>query len=80
MREIGAFEAKNKLGTLLDWVAAGEEVLITRHGKAAARLVPATPGFDRAKASQAACGLLEASCGLSLRGLKIEDLVNEGRP
>ena len=33
MREVGAFEAKNKLGTLLDWVANGEEVLITRHGK-----------------------------------------------
>lgn len=28
-----AFEAKNRLGTLLDWVASGEEVLITRHGK-----------------------------------------------
>lgn len=30
--EIGAFEAKNKFGTLLEWVANGEEVLITRHG------------------------------------------------
>ena len=80
MREVGAFEAKNKLGTLLDWVAAGEEVLITRHGKAAARLVPVTPGFDRARASQAARGLLEASRGLSLGGLKIKDLVSEGRP
>jgi prevent-host-death family protein len=41
MREIGAFEAKNRLGTLLDWVENGEEVLITRHGKAVARPVPA---------------------------------------
>ena len=48
MREVGAFEAKNKLGTLLDWVANGEEVLITRHGKAIARLVPATPTRDSA--------------------------------
>ena len=31
--EIGAFEAKNKLGTLLDWVEAGDEVLITRRGR-----------------------------------------------
>ena len=80
MREIGAFEAKNKLGTLLDWVASGEEVLITRHGKAAARLVPATPGFDRAKASQAGHALLEASRGVLLGGIRIKDLVNEGRP
>ena len=81
MREVGAFEAKNKLGTLLDWVAAGEEVLITRHGKAAARLVPATPGFDRARAAQAARGLLETSRGITLGGsITIRELVDEGRP
>lgn len=54
MREVGAFEAKSKLGTLLDWVENGEEVLITRRGKAVARLVPAAIGFDRAKAALAA--------------------------
>ena len=80
MREIGAFEAKNKLGTLLDWVENGEEVLITRHGKAVARLVPAEPGFNRAKARQAARGLLETSQGLTLGGIKIKDLINAGRP
>ena len=80
MREIGAFEAENKLGTLLDWVAAGEEVLITRHGKAVARLVPATPGFDRAKAAQAARGLLDASRGITLGGIGVKELIDEGRP
>jgi prevent-host-death family protein len=80
MHEIGAFEAKNKLGTLLDWVENGEEVLITRRGKAVARLVPAEPGFDRAKARRAADGLLDARRGVTLGGLKIKDLVNEGRP
>lgn len=43
MREIGAFEAKNKFGQLLDLAERGEEVLITRHGKEVARLVPARP-------------------------------------
>ena len=33
MKEIGAFEAKNTLGTLLDLVQGGEEIIITRHGK-----------------------------------------------
>lgn len=80
LREVGAFEAKNKLGTLLDWVANGEEVLITRHGKAAARLVPATSTFDSAKARQAVRGLLDTRRGLSLGGLAVKDLVNEGRP
>ena len=80
MREIGAFEAKNKLGTLLDWVESGEEVLITRRGKAVARLVSAEPGFDLAKARQAAANIRARSVGVSLGGLKIKDLVNEGRP
>ena len=79
MREIGAFEAKSKLGTLLDWVANGEEVLITRRGKAVARLVPATPGIDRAKTRRAADSIRARSAGVTLGGLKIKDLVNEGR-
>lgn len=56
MKEIGAFEAKNTLGRLLDRVEHGEEIVITRHGKPVARLVPnmeivnqneARPAFDR---------------------------------
>ena len=80
MFEIGDFEAKNKLGTLLDRVESGEEILITRRGKVVARLGPAEPGFDRAKARRAADGLLDARRGVTLGGLKIKDLVNEGRP
>ncbi len=80
MREIGAFEAKNKLGTLLDWVAGGEEVVITRRGKPVARMVPATAGFDRAKARQAAANIWARGTGVTLGGLSIKALVNEGRP
>ncbi|MDR0250389.1 MAG: type II toxin-antitoxin system prevent-host-death family antitoxin [Burkholderiales bacterium] len=80
MREVALFEAKNKLSGLLDQVAAGEEFLITRHGKAVARLAPVKPTFDRAKAKQAAKMLLEARKGVTLGGLSIKELVNEGRP
>jgi prevent-host-death family protein len=45
--EIGAFEAKNTLGSLLDRVQGGEEILITRHGKPVARLVPNSGLIDR---------------------------------
>lgn len=79
MREVGAFEAKNRLGSLLDRVEQGEEIVITRRGKPVAKLVPANPGFDKAKARQAIAGLIEASRGLSLGGLKIKDLIDEGR-
>ena len=79
MREIGALEAKSRLGQLLDRVEHGEEIVITRRGKPVARLVPAESGFDRDKARRAVAGILEASKGVTLGGLKIKDLVNEGR-
>ena len=51
--EIGAFEAKNTLGSLLDRVERGEEIVITRHGKAIARLVPNAGRFDQNQAQEA---------------------------
>jgi len=53
MQEIGAFEAKNTLGSLLDRVAQGEEIMITRHGKPVARLIPSSGGIDRDQARAA---------------------------
>ena len=50
---VGAFEAKNTLGTLLDRVERGEEIVITRHGRPVARLVPNTGAIDRAQARAA---------------------------
>ena len=50
MREVGAFEAKNKLGQLLDLVERSEEVIITRHRKEVARLVPMRPIHSREQA------------------------------
>jgi len=80
MREIGAFEAKNKLGSLLDLVEKGNEVLITRRGRPVAKLVPATTSFKLEKARRAAQGLLKASQGITLGKLKIKDLIGAGRP
>lgn len=54
-KSVGVHEAKTHLSRLLDDVAAGEEVLITRRGEEVARLVavrPSTPrrlGFDRGR-------------------------------
>jgi prevent-host-death family protein len=54
LQEIGAFEAKNTLGALLDRVERGEEIVITRHGKPVARLVASTAAIDRERAKAAA--------------------------
>ena len=80
MREIGAFEAKNTLGTLLDQVEQGEEILITRRGKPVARLVRADTGFDRAQARAAVAQIKELRKGVTLGDLSIRALIDEGRP
>jgi prevent-host-death family protein len=81
VREIGALEANTQLSTLLDLVEAGEEVVITRGGKPVARLVSAAaPTVDREHARAAAARIIERSKGVTLGGLKIKDLINEGRP
>jgi prevent-host-death family protein len=78
--EIGAFEAKNTLGSLLDRVEKGEEIIITRRGKPVARLAPVRTERDIAQARKAMAELRELSKGNRLDGLKIKDLINEGRP
>jgi prevent-host-death family protein len=42
MREIQASEAKTHLARLLDEIERGETLIITRHGRAIARIVPET--------------------------------------
>ena len=42
MRTTGIFEAKQNFSALIDVVAAGEEVRITRHGKDVVRMLPVT--------------------------------------
>jgi prevent-host-death family protein len=80
MRRIGAFEAKNTLGTLLDLVEKGEEIVITRRGKPVARLVREAGRRDVEAARAAAARIRERAKTASLGGLKIKDLINEGRP
>lgn len=79
MKEVGAFEAKNRLGQLLDWVEAGEEVVITRRGKAVARMVPPERGIDRERGRRAVLRIREMRKGVTLGGLSIKDLIGEGR-
>ena len=78
MLTVGAFEAKTHLSSLLERVERGEEVLITRHGRAIARLVPAATA-DRARVDEAIAGLKRLRAGSSLGGLSWKELRDEGR-
>ena len=86
MPTVGAFEAKNRLGALLDLVERGEEVTITRHGKPVAKLVaPATSEtqqqepFDKEAAKAAVEAIREMRKGVTLGGISIRELIDEGR-
>jgi prevent-host-death family protein len=79
MITVGAFEAKTHLSALLDRVAAGEEVVITKHGKPVARLV-AAQRIDRARANAAFERLMSLRKGTTLDGLSWKMLRDEGRP
>ena len=79
MKEIEAFEAKSKFGQLLDWVEAGDEVVITRRGKVVAHLTP-PPGAFSAEAARAAAERIRLRRrGVTLGGSTIADLIGEGR-
>ena len=47
MAKVGAYEAKTHLPALLDQVAKGEQITITKHGVPVAQLVPVQPVPDR---------------------------------
>ena len=75
---IGAFDAKTHLSSLLDRVAQGEEILITKRGRPVARLVPAVK--DNQKEIETAIQELRVlRSSLKLEGLSWKDLRDAGR-
>ncbi len=78
MVTVGAFEAKTHLSALLDRAAAGEEVVITKHGKPVARLVAAQQ-FDSARVNLAVKKLKALRKGTTLGGLSWKELRDTGR-
>lgn len=78
MIEVGTFEAKTHLSSLLKRVAGGEEVLITKRGVPVARIVSASRAAD-AEVDRAIEELIELRKGSRLDGLSWKDLRDVGR-
>ena len=71
MSKVTAFEAKTRFGELLERVSRGEEVVITRHNRPVAKLVPIAPSAPDAAARRAAVNaLLRGARGRLLDGAK----------
>ena len=80
MRKVGAYEAKTHLPKLLERVRTGESIAITRHGEEVAHLVP-PPGGQSARADLASAVEQWKTIRkhVKLRGLKVRDLIRQGR-
>ena len=85
MATVTAFQAKTRFGELLDRVVRGEEIVITRHEKAVARLVP-EGGANLTHTRQAVAELRTVRALMAQRrGFKalsdreIKDAIEEGR-
>jgi len=76
---VGAYDAKTHFSELLEKVEGGEEITITRHGTPVARLVPVRKRHTAAERAEAIARIRELSRGLSLGGVRIRDLIAEGR-
>lgn len=75
---VGAFEAKTHLSSLLERVAQGEEIIITRHGKPLARLVPVNVA-DRSRIDSAIAKLKVLRKNCTLDDISWQTLRDEGR-
>lgn len=80
MRTVGAYEAKTHLPRLLDEVAKGETITITKHGVPVAVLVP----YEAQKRSDASRLIDEWRTyrdehNITLGGLSIREMIEEGR-
>jgi prevent-host-death family protein len=80
MTSVGFYEARTHLSQLLDQVARGKKILITRHGKPAAVLGP-PPVQVRCDVKQVIEEFKAYSKhqGRTLGDLSIRDLIEEGR-
>jgi prevent-host-death family protein len=80
MTTVGSFEAKTHLSQLLERVARGEKILITRHGKPKAMLVPAPPRENKnLKKLIQEFKEFSKRQGRTLGGTSPRELIEEGR-
>jgi prevent-host-death family protein len=76
---VGAYHAKTHLSELLERVEAGDEITITKHGSPVAKLVPMNQQSSADERTAAIQRIRALASGLSLGGLKVKDLISQGR-
>jgi len=78
MTRVGAYEAKTKLANLLERVAEGEHITITKHGMPVATLSP-VPDRQQRPAIEVIADLRGFRRGRRLGRTPLKKLIEEGR-
>jgi len=79
MASVGAFEAKTHLSDLLDRVARGEKITITRHGVPAALLVPVQEKEAKLTHREIVEGMRALRKRVKPGKMGVREMVKEGR-
>jgi prevent-host-death family protein len=79
METIGAFEAKTHLASLLDRVAKGERITITRHGVPAAMLIPIGPASPALTHQEIVDAMRQLRKRVKPAKMSVREMVNQGR-
>lgn len=78
MKNVGLFEAKQKLSELVERASEGERIGITRRGKLAAFLIPARSETSLKEAFEQIDRIRMRGKPMP-KGMTIKDLIEEGR-
>jgi len=78
MSEVGSYEAKTHFAQLLERVAKGEEITITKHGVPVAVLAP-VKRRNEAEIRAAIEGIKRLRRGPGISQVEIRQLIEEGR-
>ena len=78
MMEVGSYEAKTHLPRLLERVANGERITITRHGVPVAILIPAGDRGDQT-AEEVVAALRRFRKGLKRGSSSLKSMIEKGR-
>jgi len=78
MTTVGSYEAKTHLPRLLERVARGERITITKHGVPVAVLIPAA-GRPEEQTTEVVQKLRKYRKDRTLRGLSLKQMIQEGR-
>jgi prevent-host-death family protein len=79
METVGAFDAKTHLSALLDRVAKGESITITRHGVPAAMLVPIGDTSRKLTHEEVVQGMRALRARVKPDVMSVREMVNQGR-